>query len=79
MLRKKYFILVNDKDEPIGIDRASGGYPFVANQLHFISTWEVEEPARMYADVFKNSTSYGAPFHVAILEVEIKALPRSGQ
>jgi hypothetical protein len=49
----KAHILINTKtDSYIGIDRASGGYPYDTDHLGSAKIWYNKKDAKEYADIF---------------------------
>ena len=43
----------------IGLDRSSGGYPYIANGMRDIFIWDSEEKAKDYINVFRGGSSIG--------------------
>lgn len=51
----KPYVLINSKTgKYIGIDRASGGYPYDTDHLGSAKIWYNKKDAKEYADVFPN-------------------------
>lgn len=46
-----YYGVVNDKNEPLGIDQASGGYPYVPSHPSGIKYWSTYEEALKYVNI----------------------------
>jgi hypothetical protein len=47
------WIVVNEKDEPIGIDESSGGYPYVPSRIQDVKLFTSSyEEANKYANHF---------------------------
>lgn len=53
MLPNSFVIIWDGK--PIGLDTASGGYPFKTSYPGSVKYWETRESAQKYADMFPES------------------------
>ena len=51
---RPYFVVVNAKDEAIGVDQSSGGYPYVPGTPSGIEYWREKEEAERYCQAFKD-------------------------
>jgi hypothetical protein len=47
----EYYVCVNEKGELMGLDRDSGGYPFIAPNLNWVHFWTKKEDAEKYANI----------------------------
>lgn len=50
----KKFIIKNEKDEFIGIDSASGGYPYATQSIQNAKFWNNKNAAKEYKSSFPN-------------------------
>lgn len=51
---------IKEGDKFIGLDQASGGYPYIPRDFRGIYIWNTEEDALQYKGVFKGSEMGGS-------------------
>jgi hypothetical protein len=57
----------NNNDDLIGLDEASGGYPYTPASINGVKVWPTEEAAQHYCNVMNNPRdSYGKFYTVAV-------------
>lgn len=70
-----YFCIYDRNSQKlIGIDAASGGYPFATSDFRSVHLFFTKESAQEYADKFKKGDSYNFDFVVKPVAIQIGGL-----
>jgi hypothetical protein len=59
----KYFVCVTQENEMIGLDTASGGYPWIPQSLSSVAFWVSRTEAERYRDTFKKNSGALSKFN----------------
>jgi len=73
VLPNKFVILWDN--QPVGLDRNSGGYPFKTNHPSQVEYWNSMKEAQTYVDTMQRGASYRF-IHVQIVEIQFRIMSR---